>query len=181
MQTVYVEFNNMLTLFSGVMEEQPFRHQKNVMLMVSLEEYVKFIEMIIRTGKQWLYLPNDSYKKALGAAASTGLIKFLYFDIYRITLGELALSIRSGKECTVVSAWFDGREASQVSLDFAGALSRRYTKHVEAERKAYADLCSCLGGIPRLQGRNSKVYVYAILLRTSAVTPNPEEYELKEV
>lgn len=181
MQTVYVEFNNMLALFSGAMEEQPFRHQRNVMLMVSLDEYAKFIEMVVRTGKRWLYLPNESYKRALDTRSGDSLKKFLYYDVYRVMLGELVLSIRYGKECTLVSPWFDGRETKKINLGVVRTLSMGYVKYAESNSKVHSDFLKYLGSEAGLSSRNRDVYSYAVLLRTLAVTPNPEEYELKEV
>ena len=181
MQTVYVEFNNMLALFSGAMEEQPFRHQKNVMLMVSLDEYAKFIEMVVRTGKRWLYLPTESYAKALNARSADGLQKFLYYDIYRVMLGELVLSVRGGKGCTLVSPWFDGQDTRKINLGVVRTLGMGYARYAEASNKVHSDFLNYSGGSVVFSGRNKDVYDYAVLLRTLAVTPNPEKYEMKEV
>jgi len=177
MQTIDAHLGNMLTLFAAVSEEQPFRHQKQLVVYVPYVEYGRFVEMIVQTGKQWLWLPNKTYAKALQSASGSSLVKLLYYDVYRAMLGELALSVAAGKSCTVISPKFES-VATGVSMEGVKQMCLQYPKYEEMSGRAWEDLRVFLGAGKFVSTEYYMgIFWYCVLLRILAMMKNPEKCE----
>lgn len=177
MQTINVHLGNMLTLFAAVSEEQPFRHQRELVVYVPCTEYRRFVRMIVQTGKQWLWLPNRTYIKALQSKSEDALAKLLYYDVYRGMLGELALSMMNGKFCTMISPKFDSVVA-EINRENIHLVCHAKPECEEMQDRVRKDLQMFLKGSKFVATEYYiSVFWYCVLLRTLAMTKNPERYE----
>lgn len=178
MREICVEFNNMLPVFAGTRVSQPYRHQRGMLLTVDFFEYVRFIEMIVQTGKQWLALPNSVYKKGLEKREDAGMRKLLYYDLYHVMLGELVLALKMQRSCTLIGAKFGDCDVQNINLQSARKIAQELSGYDKSLESVKEEFRNWMGGFDFTSSEyHQRVFDYAVLLRTLAFCKQPGKYE----
>lgn len=182
MYQVNIDHKNILSLFAGVNVYQPFRHQQSVIISVDFEEYKRFIEMVVSTNKRWLYIDNEYYKEALTRRdAYNFLMKLFYFDLARVVVDEVIMSINKGKESTLICGTFNAYEegeVKQISFDSIIPIASCFETYAKAKKFIYDEIKQKLI-VNSASSRNLQLIDYAVFLRALSLKAKAELYELR--
>lgn len=184
--TISVMNTNMLSIFSGVDIEHPYRFQPYIRFVVKLEEYKKFIKSMVDLSISWLKFGIDSYAKALLSESDTLLIRLFMFDISKAIVNELLLSIANNVDGTIICHSFKDNDGKDYGDDtkhirFEEVSNELLSFPVDEIKKAVTSLKDDMFGYidtASLSEHNLLLFRYALLLRTMCYTKKPYKFEL---
>ena len=173
-----LDANHLLPIFAGCDIKQPYRLQPYVRVIVSFEEYVKFVKEIMKQNLHVLFFSLNYYKKCLGTGRDDALLNVYYVDMSKAITAELSMACIFGRDCTEICHSFS--DSVLVDRDDMDDLLNEVGVDCIKQAAEYVneDLRNRCGWF-RLSDNNRLVYRYAVLLRALSMTSNPKKFTFK--
>lgn len=174
METIKIKADSsqMLSIFAGRDISLPWRYQPYLMIQIPFEEYVNFVRTLLNSPiapfefERELYIKHLSTYDATGF--SVGLLQLYYCDISQAIINEYNLSVRRGKDATVITPYFNECEKTF----YLSSISELYKFISEKEINTIQPYLNNYVLKPKnniLSKHNDSVLIYAIGLRALAM------------